>query len=53
MGIDENDHVVVYDSVGIFSACRVYWTFKVHIDTLHKTMCYNIHRHLDINLFLF
>ncbi|KAG1312963.1 hypothetical protein G6F61_001653 [Rhizopus arrhizus] len=28
MGIDENDHVVVYDSVGIFSACRVYWTFK-------------------------
>ncbi|KAI9249314.1 Rhodanese-like domain-containing protein [Sporodiniella umbellata] len=29
LGIDENDHVVVYDSVGIFSACRVYWTFKV------------------------
>ncbi|KAG1472520.1 hypothetical protein G6F56_001491 [Rhizopus delemar] len=28
MGIDENDHVVVYDSVGVFSACRVYWTFK-------------------------
>lgn len=29
MGIDENDHVVVYDTAGVFSACRVYWTFKV------------------------
>ncbi|KAI8993256.1 Rhodanese-like domain-containing protein [Pilobolus umbonatus] len=28
MGITEKDHVVVYDSVGVFSACRVYWTFK-------------------------
>lgn len=28
MGIDENDHVVVYDTAGVFSACRVYWTFK-------------------------
>ncbi|RHZ72540.1 hypothetical protein Glove_242g154 [Diversispora epigaea] len=29
LGISETDHVVVYDSIGIFSATRVYWTFKV------------------------
>ncbi|KAI8917668.1 3-mercaptopyruvate sulfurtransferase [Powellomyces hirtus] len=29
MGITENDHVVVYDTHGIFSAPRVWWTFKV------------------------
>ncbi|KAI7853028.1 Rhodanese-like domain-containing protein [Circinella umbellata] len=29
LGISEKDQVVVYDSVGIFSATRVYWTFKV------------------------
>ncbi|CAG8647150.1 4436_t:CDS:2 [Acaulospora morrowiae] len=29
LGISESDYVVVYDSVGIFSATRVYWTFKV------------------------
>ncbi|KAG1268875.1 hypothetical protein G6F68_000727 [Rhizopus microsporus] len=28
LGIDQHDHVVVYDTVGVFSACRVYWTFK-------------------------
>ncbi|KAI8886083.1 Rhodanese-like protein [Backusella circina FSU 941] len=28
LGISNNDHVVVYDSTGVFSACRVYWTFK-------------------------
>ncbi|CAO0801495.1 unnamed protein product [Mucor circinelloides] len=28
LGISENDHVVVYDTAGVFSACRVYWTFK-------------------------
>ncbi|KAI8140440.1 Rhodanese-like domain-containing protein [Fennellomyces sp. T-0311] len=28
LGISEKDQVVVYDSVGIFSATRVYWTFK-------------------------
>ncbi|KAI8369137.1 Rhodanese-like domain-containing protein, partial [Choanephora cucurbitarum] len=28
MGIGRDDHVVVYDTVGVFSACRVYWTFK-------------------------
>lgn len=36
MGIDEHDHVVVYDTAGVFSACRVYWTFKVcvyHLDS--------------------
>ncbi|KAJ3137808.1 hypothetical protein HDU90_001759 [Geranomyces variabilis] len=29
MGIKETDHVVVYDAQGIFSAPRVWWTFKV------------------------
>ncbi|KAI8823692.1 cytoplasmic thiosulfate:cyanide sulfur transferase [Fimicolochytrium jonesii] len=29
MGIKEDDHVVVYDGQGIFSAPRVWWTFKV------------------------
>jgi len=29
MGIGNKDHVVVYDTRGIFSSCRVYWTFKV------------------------
>lgn len=29
LGISQNDHVVVYDTAGVFSACRVYWTFKV------------------------
>ncbi|KAF0553533.1 Rhodanese-like protein [Gigaspora margarita] len=29
LGISEKDHVVVYDSIGIFSSTRVYWTFKV------------------------
>jgi thiosulfate/3-mercaptopyruvate sulfurtransferase len=28
LGISNDDHVVVYDSVGAFSAARVYWTFK-------------------------
>ncbi|KAF1800543.1 Rhodanese-like domain-containing protein [Mucor lusitanicus] len=28
LGISQNDHVVVYDTAGVFSACRVYWTFK-------------------------
>ncbi|KAJ3039776.1 hypothetical protein HDV00_011903 [Rhizophlyctis rosea] len=29
MGISDADHVVIYDSVGIGPACRVYWTFRV------------------------
>ncbi|TPX68607.1 hypothetical protein SpCBS45565_g03001 [Spizellomyces sp. 'palustris'] len=29
LGITEKDHVVVYDSHGIFSSPRVWWTFKV------------------------
>src|SRR5205809_573108 len=29
LGISEQDHIVVYDSVGLFSSTRVYWTFKV------------------------
>ncbi|KAI8376951.1 Rhodanese-like domain-containing protein [Blakeslea trispora] len=28
MGIGRDDHVVVYDTYGVRSACRVYWTFK-------------------------
>ncbi|KAF9971621.1 hypothetical protein BGZ73_005413 [Actinomortierella ambigua] len=28
LGISNNDHVVVYDTVGFFSAPRVYWMFK-------------------------
>lgn len=30
MGISQDDHIVVYDTAGVFSACRVYWTFKVN-----------------------
>lgn len=37
LGIDENDHVVVYDTAGVFSACRVYWTFKVKIYKIEIT----------------
>lgn len=29
MGISENDHVVIYDRQGLFSAARVWWTFKL------------------------
>lgn len=29
LGISNNDHVVVYDSAGLFSAARVWWMFKV------------------------
>ncbi|KAI9258138.1 Rhodanese-like domain-containing protein [Phascolomyces articulosus] len=29
LGITENNHVVIYDTVGILGATRVYWTFKV------------------------
>ncbi len=29
LGISAQDHIVVYDSVGMFSAARVWWTFRV------------------------
>jgi thiosulfate/3-mercaptopyruvate sulfurtransferase len=29
LGISEQNHVIVYDSVGMFSAARVWWTFRV------------------------
>jgi len=29
LGIDDGDTIVVYDAVGLFSAARVWWTFKV------------------------
>ena len=29
LGIENTDHVVVYDSAGLFSAARVWWMFKV------------------------
>jgi thiosulfate/3-mercaptopyruvate sulfurtransferase len=29
LGISNSDHVVIYDSLGVISACRVYWTFRV------------------------
>lgn len=29
MGISPNDHVVVYDRQGLFSAARVWWTFRL------------------------
>ncbi len=29
LGIAESDTVVVYDSIGLFSAARVWWTFRV------------------------
>ncbi len=28
LGISEQNHVIVYDSVGMFSAARVWWTFR-------------------------
>jgi thiosulfate/3-mercaptopyruvate sulfurtransferase len=28
LGIAENDHIVVYDQAGLFSAARVWWTFR-------------------------
>lgn len=28
MGIEATDNLVVYDRLNIFSAARVYWTFK-------------------------
>jgi thiosulfate/3-mercaptopyruvate sulfurtransferase len=28
MGIDQQDHIVVYDERGLFSAARVWWTFR-------------------------
>jgi thiosulfate/3-mercaptopyruvate sulfurtransferase len=28
LGIARDDHIVVYDSVGMFSAARVWWTFR-------------------------
>lgn len=29
LGISERDHVVIYDRQGLFSAARVWWTFKL------------------------
>jgi thiosulfate/3-mercaptopyruvate sulfurtransferase len=29
MGVSNDDHVVIYDQHGLFSACRVWYTFKV------------------------
>jgi thiosulfate/3-mercaptopyruvate sulfurtransferase len=29
MGISETDHVIIYDREGLFSAARVWWTFKL------------------------
>ncbi len=29
MGISDKDHVVIYDRQGLFSAARVWWTFKL------------------------
>jgi len=29
MGISETDHVVIYDRQGLFSAARVWWTFRL------------------------
>ena len=29
MGISADDHIVVYDRQGLFSAARVWWTFKL------------------------
>ncbi|ESQ84287.1 hypothetical protein AEAC466_07965 [Asticcacaulis sp. AC466] len=39
MGICETDHVVIYDRQGLFSAARVWWTFKLmgheNVQVLH------------------
>src|SRR4249919_3448339 len=29
LGITENDTIVVYDGLGLFSAARVWWTFRI------------------------
>ena len=29
LGIGENDTIVVYDSLGLYSAARVWWTFRI------------------------
>ncbi|MDC7674840.1 sulfurtransferase [Asticcacaulis machinosus] len=29
LGISESDHVVIYDQQGLFSAARIWWTFKL------------------------
>ena len=29
MGINNNDHIIIYDGIGLQSAARVWWTFKV------------------------
>ena len=29
LGISENDQVIIYDQAGLFSAARVWWTFKL------------------------
>eukprot|EP00834_Sanchytrium_tribonematis_P005831 NODE_382_length_8372_cov_0.676538.p2 type:complete len:292 gc:universal NODE_382_length_8372_cov_0.676538:6848-7723(+) len=29
LGISNKDHLLIYDQIGVFSSCRVYWTFKV------------------------
>ncbi len=29
MGIDRDDHIIVYDAVGLSSSARVWWTFRV------------------------
>ncbi len=29
LGISENDTIVVYDSLGLYSAPRVWWTFRI------------------------
>ena len=29
LGIGENDTIVVYDSIGLYSAPRVWWTFRI------------------------
>ena len=29
LGIESSNHVVVYDGMGLFSAARTWWTFKV------------------------
>ena len=29
LGISENDTIVIYDGIGLFSAARVWWTFRI------------------------
>jgi thiosulfate/3-mercaptopyruvate sulfurtransferase len=48
LGLTEDDNIIVYDGLNIFSSCRVYWTFKYfghkNIAVLNGVQIYSIRR---------